>query len=79
MNVKTPLSRAVRVERRRSKLRAAGLRPLQLWIPDTAAPGFAEECRRQCLLIARAEATDEARRETEFWEQASADAWDDLD
>jgi mRNA interferase MazF len=38
---------AERVRRRRDKLRAAGLRPVQIWVPDTSAPGFAEECRRQ--------------------------------
>jgi hypothetical protein len=43
-----------RVQRRRDKLRAAGLRPVQIWVPDTRAPGFAEECRRQCLLLAEA-------------------------
>ncbi len=42
---------ARRVQRRRQKLRAAGLRPVQLWVPDTSAPGFAEECRRQARLI----------------------------
>ncbi len=73
-----PLSRAERVERRRAKLRAAGLRPVQLWVPDTSAPGFAEECRRQSLLIAAADATIERRRENDFWERLSADAWDDL-
>ncbi len=46
---------AQRVRRRRDKLRAAGLRPVQIWVPDTRAPGFAEECRRQCLLVAEAE------------------------
>ena len=73
-----PLSRAERVERRRAKLRAAGLRPVQLWVPDTSAPGFAEECRRQSLLIAAADATIERKRENDFWERVSADAWDDL-
>jgi len=43
---------AQRVQRRRDKLRAAGLRPVQLWVPDTRAPGFAAECRRQCALLA---------------------------
>lgn len=33
-------------------MRAAGLRPLEIWVPDTRRPGFAEECRRQSLLIA---------------------------
>jgi hypothetical protein len=32
-------------------LRARGLRPVQIWVPDTRSPHFAEECRRQSLLI----------------------------
>jgi hypothetical protein len=44
---------AARVQRRRDKLRAMGLRPLQIWVPDTKAPGFAAEVRRQCRLLAR--------------------------
>ena len=67
------LSRAERVERRRSKLRAAGLRPVQIWVPDTSAPGFAEECRRQSRLIRESE-TDASRAEDEAWEAASAEA-----
>ncbi len=31
----------------RSRLRAQGLRPLQIWVPDVAAPGFRSEVRRQ--------------------------------
>jgi hypothetical protein len=71
-------NRAQRVQRRRDKLRAAGLRPVQIWVPDTRAPGFAEECARQCRLVAEAERTREGRAEFEFWDRASADAWDDL-
>ena len=37
-----------RMERYRERKRHAGLRPVQLWVPDTRAPGFAEEARRQC-------------------------------
>jgi hypothetical protein len=40
-------STAKRVAEHRAKLRECGLRPVQLWVPDTRAPGFAEECRRQ--------------------------------
>ena len=69
---------AERVKRRRDKMRAAGLRPVQIWVPDTRAAGFAAECRRQCELIAEAERTDTGLEETEFWEHVSADAWDDL-
>lgn len=47
-----------RVEKRREALRAAGLRPVQIWVPDTRRPGFAEECRRQSLLAAAADADD---------------------
>jgi Tfp pilus assembly PilM family ATPase len=40
-----------RVRRRREALRSAGLRPVQIWVPDTRRPGFAEEARRQSLLL----------------------------
>jgi len=36
---------------RREALRSAGLRPVQIWVPDTRRPGFAEEARRQSLLL----------------------------
>jgi len=38
---------AARVQKRRDALRKAGLRPVQLWVPDTRRPSFAEECHRQ--------------------------------
>ncbi len=41
-----------RVAAHRAQLRARGLRPIQVWVPDTRAPGFAEEARRQSLLVA---------------------------
>jgi len=31
---------------------AAGLRPVQIWVPDTRAPGFVEACRRQARAVA---------------------------
>ena len=73
-----PKSTAERVREARDKHRAAGLRPVQLWVPDTRAPGFAEEMRRQCALLAAAEATPEGREEAAFWEVLAAEAWDDL-
>ena len=68
-----PISSAERVERRRAKLRAAGLRPVQVWVPDTRVPGFAEECRRQSRLV-RDRETDASRAEDEAWEIASWEA-----
>jgi len=72
------LSRSERVTRRRAKLRAAGLRPIQIWVPDTKRPGFAEECRHESLIIAHADATEDGRKEAEFWERVTADCWDDI-
>ena len=49
----TPISE--RVQKHREALRAAGLRPVQIWVPDTRRPGFAAECRRQAMLVAEAD------------------------
>ena len=65
----TPVSE--RVRKRRKTLRAAGLRPLQIWVPDTGRPGFAEECRRQSLLVAKADAADQDLQD--FMDAALAD------
>ncbi len=40
-----------RVQMHRERLRGAGLRPVQIWVPDTRKEGFAEECRRQSCLV----------------------------
>ena len=40
-----------RVRSHRDRLSNAGLKPVQMWVPDPKAPGFAAECRRQSLLI----------------------------
>ena len=47
-----------KVQRHRESLRSAGLRPVQIWVPDTRRPDFAEECRRQCLIAAQADLGD---------------------
>jgi hypothetical protein len=36
-----------RVKKHREALRSAGLRPIQIWVPDVNRRGFAKECRRQ--------------------------------
>ena len=40
-----------RVAAHRTELRKRGLRPIQIWILDTRAPGFAEEALRQSRLF----------------------------
>ena len=58
---KKPSSRD-KVRSHRERLRAQGLRPIQIWVPDTRSPRFAAEARRQCELIAASpqEAEDQA-------------------
>jgi len=57
-----------RVRRYREKLRQSGLRPVQLWVPDTRRPGFAQECRRQSNLLK----VDAQEKETlDFLEEAA--------
>ena len=67
------LSTAERVGRRRAKLREMGLRPVQIWVPDTRAPGFAAECQRQSQTI-RDRETAASRAEDDAWGAASGDA-----
>ncbi|MFZ1711850.1 MAG: antitoxin MazE family protein [Nitrosomonas sp.] len=49
----------------------AGLRPVQIWVPDTRHPGFAEECRRQSILVAQADSADMPMQQ--FMDDALAD------
>jgi hypothetical protein len=49
---KRPKTSRQKVAEHRKRLRAQGLRPIQIWVPDVRAPGFAEEARRQSLLAA---------------------------
>lgn len=37
-----------KVARHRERMRAAGLRPVQFWVPDTRSPEFAMQVRQQC-------------------------------
>jgi hypothetical protein len=60
-----------RVNKYRAGLRAAGMRPIQIWVPDTRAEGFAEECRRQSALVAEHDHRDIAM--LEFLDQALSD------
>ncbi len=41
------------VQRYRDRMRRAGLRLVQLWVPDTRAQGFADECVRQSRAAAK--------------------------
>jgi hypothetical protein len=71
MTMRTPVS--ARVKKHRLALRAAGLRPVQIWLPDTRRSGFAKECRRQSLLLRG----DRLEHRTLKWlrEVADTDGW----
>lgn len=42
----------------RARLRAQGLRPVQIWVPDVDAPGFRSEVRRQIRRLDTAHETE---------------------
>lgn len=47
-----------RVQKRRDALRRAGLRPVQIWVPDTRRSDFAKQCRSQARRVAKADRAD---------------------
>jgi hypothetical protein len=67
----SPSARKVRAHR--AKLRAAGLRPVQIWVRDTRKPGFKQDAHRQSLAVAAADRKDDGL--FEFMDAA----WADLD
>ena len=57
-----PKSSRDKVRAHRERLRAQGLRPIQLWVPDTRSAEFAAEAHRESVAIANSphEAEDQA-------------------
>jgi hypothetical protein len=49
--VRSPV--AERVQKHRRALRAAGLRPIQIWVPDVRSKSFVTQARKQSLAVAR--------------------------
>jgi len=45
------LSSREKMQRYRDRLKDAGLRLVQIWVPDTRSKNFAAEVRRQSLLV----------------------------
>ena len=48
-----PVSERVREYRKR--MRAQGMRPIQMWVADVRSPDFAREANRQAALVAAGE------------------------
>jgi hypothetical protein len=49
---KPPVPPPKRMSRYRQRMRAAGLRPVQIWVPDSRSPDFAAKCRKQARAVA---------------------------
>ena len=45
-------SSRTKVREHRKRLRAQGLRPIQIWVPDVRSPSFRSEAHRQSAAIA---------------------------
>ncbi len=45
-------SSRVKVREHRERLRAQGLRPIQIWVPDVRAASFRSQAHRQSLAVA---------------------------
>lgn len=52
-----------KVRAHRKRLRQQGLRPIQIWVPDTRSPAFVAEAHRQSLAVAN---SPRARQDQEF-------------
>ena len=67
------LSTSEKTAKYRERLRAQGLRPVQIWVPDTRSKTLAEEVRRQSLRVSRKDESDlmdeidMAAAQTEDW------------
>jgi antidote-toxin recognition MazE-like antitoxin len=63
----------IRVRKHREQLRAAGLRPVQLWLPNTASKAFRKKCERESLSLAG----DPHEAETLAWiaKVSDTDGW----
>ncbi len=57
MTAKTSGKRASRdrVRTYRQRMRARGLRPIQIWVPDTRTAAFRTQAHRQSLAVAQSE------------------------
>jgi hypothetical protein len=64
------------VQRHRTRLRAKGLRPVQLWLPDTRSPRFAAQVAHDIAVLSRLGPEDEAMLDA-FEQMAAEDlrAW----
>ncbi len=66
--VASPKTSRVKVQEHRARLRAQGLRPIQIWVPDVRSPAFRAAAHRQSLAVA---ASTRARDDQAFIDAVS--------
>ena len=54
-------------------MKAAGLKPVTIWVPDVNAPGYREEIRRQCKSLQDDPQEAQILAEIEQW--ADTEGW----
>ena len=68
VSVSHPKPSRTKVRVHRERLRAQGLRPFQIWVPDVRSPSFRSEAHRQSAAIA---ASAHAREDQTFIDSIS--------
>lgn len=63
------------VQKHRDALRAAGLRQIQIWVPDTSCHGFSEQCHHQSRLVAQSDTKDEGLEQMMNEALSEIDGW----
>ncbi|WP_244521564.1 antitoxin MazE family protein [Bradyrhizobium sp. DOA9] len=53
MSTSKPKPSRLKVQAHRDRLRAQGLRPIQIWVPDVRSASFKAEAHRQSLAVAK--------------------------
>ncbi|WP_174280569.1 antitoxin MazE family protein [Sphingomonas bacterium] len=60
----------------RARKKAAGLREVRMWVPDTRTPEFQAEARRQAALLNH---SDDEKEAIALMEALASEVWEDGD
>lgn len=54
-----PNDTSSRVNNYRARLRAQGLKPIQIWVPDVRSPAFLQQAHLQSVAVSRSPSAEE--------------------
>jgi hypothetical protein len=66
-----------KVRAHRARLRKQGLRPIQIWVPDTRSETFRREAKRQSRLVARSRHAQDDQAFVDAISEWNLPDWDD--